>query len=519
MQRHSWPEETVFVKICVIIPTEEGRKQAGVRIRYERIMEEVAATDSRLRIEALGAVDVESLRDEDICLISKCYDARGLLLAAQLNDAGKLVGVDLFDDYFSQADDTRLIKFRRWLSDIRQSLGFVLCCTPAMETVAKAQMPGLPVHMMNDPGMEIGKAALETILSRKYEECLGRKEIRVAWFGIGDNSHFPVGLADLMAYGNRLSRLAVAGFSVTLAIQTNTRALTPNTLARLRQLPVPYSLQEWSLAGEERLLADSLISFIPTNGQKFSQTKSLNRALTSLCAGTQVLSAGYPLYERLAPFIYTDEATVLEDLAGDALLLRPATLQTFDQRLRQVGEAKTESRNLVKFLTAVAAEHSPAPKKTPAGFALLHGQKTDQILQGFAADRGALTVAGPYCSAAWPVDVLAEFDKHGTRLDLWISEKVLLQLPPAFISAVGPTTRIRGAQYRALRLPRSVSTMTPARRDAKQDMLSIMEGYPSVMGKLEEILETLFPGIRCILAERSVFPFVLPEMVPLKAGE
>ena len=84
----------------------------------------------------------------------------------------------------------------------------------------------------------------------------------------------------------------------------------------LRRLAVPYSVEEWSEERERLLLSRALVSFLPVNAQNFSVVKSLNRAVSALCAGCQVLSSGYPLYESLAPFVYRDPDRLLEIFAG-----------------------------------------------------------------------------------------------------------------------------------------------------------------------------------------------------------
>ncbi|MBO0661390.1 hypothetical protein LQ948_02275 [Jiella sp. MQZ9-1] len=497
------------MKIAVVIPTEASRRQAGVRIRYERIAEFVALNGSELRIRTLDDIAGQEYADDDVYLISKCFDARSQILAAQLRSANKIVGIDLFDDYFSQSDDSRLLRFRKWLAEIRGDLNFILCCTPRMEVVAQQVAPGVPTLVMNDPAASDSADQIAAIVDRKVERSLSTREIDVCWFGVGDNSHFAVGLSDLLAFSRRLSRLETRGYSVRLAIRTNARALSADTLARLNRLPFRYSLDEWSLDAEERILHDSLVSFLPTSGQAFSRTKSLNRALTSLCAGTQVLSAGYPLYERIASFIYRDELDFLDDLAVNRLRLRSDTSAEFSGLLKQVGSAPEEASHLLAFLAKISENTEDKPNSISQHFAIIHGQKSDIQVRDFSAKLQALTVSGPYFHNKWTTDIVTKINPNGLQLDAWVSEKALLRMAPRFAASVGSVRQINGARYRPVTLPNALSAISPVEPTMPQSVITMMSGYATVMDRVAHILETIIPGIQCITDERLVFPFAV----------
>ena len=100
------------MKIAVLIPSEKQKEQAGVRIRYDRIAEPLKALGHSLELIPIQSLTEAQSRKHDVFLVSKCYDARAPLAAMHLAAAGKFVGVDLFDDYFSQRQDSRFIRLR-----------------------------------------------------------------------------------------------------------------------------------------------------------------------------------------------------------------------------------------------------------------------------------------------------------------------------------------------------------------------------------------------------------------------
>ncbi len=66
------------MKICVVIPDEGYRSNAGFRIRYSRIkpyLEEFGFILNSICIDELNA---ESISQYDVFIISKCYDARSI---------------------------------------------------------------------------------------------------------------------------------------------------------------------------------------------------------------------------------------------------------------------------------------------------------------------------------------------------------------------------------------------------------------------------------------------------------
>ncbi|NSY19768.1 hypothetical protein [Neorhizobium sp. AL 9.2.2] len=495
------------MKICIIIPTEDVTQQAGVRIRYNRIEKALAARGDRIRVTSFQAF-AQRGDDDDVYIFSKCYDARALVLAHTLKTAGKIIGIDLFDDYFSQSRDSRMARFRHWLGEMTGWMDFILCSTPAMAKVAKALAPALPVHIMNDPAPGLDPDRLKILLRDKIEKARRTRNIEVCWFGIGDNPYFTVGLADLVAFSHKLTELEASGYEVSLAIRTNARALTVDSLSRLRRIPVPYSLQEWSVESEALLIEESLICFIPTTGQNFSTAKSLNRALTALTHGGQVLSVGHPLYAPLYPFIYRRPADLLADLEGDRLALRPQTVDDMGVLINRLGNIGAEAAALSGFLKAHRPQSSPV-SVSPAKLAVVHGVRSDDDVNTSATAAGAITVASPYCRDPLSVDVLFRFVAKATRMEVLVCERTMLQLPASLVAGSGLPETVGTRRYRRLSLPANRLEVACALSGRGGSTIEIMAGYGAVLRRIEAVIAHLFPGMTCVFSEKSVFPFAV----------
>ncbi len=119
------------MKLSVLVPSAEYKSYAGSRIRYGRIAPALEPHGIELALEDIGEFNPLTA-DCDALIVSKCHDARSLVIAAILSDRGRLVGVDLFDDYFSQASDSRLSRLRNWLGQLLPGCDFALCSAAAM---------------------------------------------------------------------------------------------------------------------------------------------------------------------------------------------------------------------------------------------------------------------------------------------------------------------------------------------------------------------------------------------------
>lgn len=400
------------MRIVVAVPDAVNLDSAGVRIRYRRLAPHLAALGHEITVALVDDLDPGELAG-DVYLISKCYDLRAAWLAGAARAQGKPVGIDIFDDYFTHRD-SRLTRLEHWLGETGAVSDFALCATEAMAGRLAAALPGLPCHVLRDPFETFDAEALRARLAQP-------RGMRVLWFGMGDNTHFPVGLDDLAGFGAALRSLPGAEVSVL----TNRRALTGRRLEALARLPVPATVTVWSLAAEAQALAQADVAFLPVGAQPFSTVKSLNRAVTALTAGVQVLSAGHPLYAPLDPFIYRAPEDLARDFAAGAPRLRPETVAELQTRLQALADPAVEAGRLADFLAALKAGPGTALPDV-----ILFGIGRSEPVRIFAAAHGIFTAAIPLGGPAEKVDLRFE-DVGGGAATARVSARLLAALPPA----------------------------------------------------------------------------------------
>lgn len=485
------------MKLSVLVPSIQYKSYAGARIRYGRVAPMLTQHGVELKLEDIGHFD-PTATSTDAVLISKCHDARSLLVAAALRDRRKLVGVDLFDDYFSQRSDGRLARYRSWLAQLVGMCDFAICSTP---TIAEALLPyrdGLPTHILNDPASAESDDQLSRLVSRKIAEARDSERIRIAWFGVGDNRYFPVGLSDLAAHGSALRELARSGMAVELTVVSNARALTADGLSVIRQLPIETKVKEWSETAERELLEEALVAFLPVGCQPFSRAKSLNRAFTALSAGCQVLSVGYPLYAPLGDLIYREAGELVADLVRSSFRLRPETVSKYNASVERLASAEGEARALAAFLVNLR----PGEGQRPLMLSLIHGHSTMPQAHGLVRSLNGLSVASPFSSAPLDFDVL--FRAADSGLTMLVSRNASRRMLPQVQERLEGRERIGGEQYLRVRDER------PVRRAVEWGNLPIsvqLATYASAMREIERRMTDSFGPVRTILSETSpLFP-------------
>lgn len=506
------------MKIGVIIPTEEQKGQAGVRIRYDRIKPALQALGHELELIPIQGMASTVQPNNDIYLISKCYDARAILVAQHLRRNGKQVGVDLFDDYFSQQSDSRFVRLRYWLRSLLPHCAFILCSTHSMQNAVKTYAAHLPVHVMNDPALPFDSQKLAANLSRKFAKAQQNRQIDIAWFGMGDNPNFSVGLSDLAIFGSEIDRLRGHGYKVHLSILTNQRAMTADNLALIAKLATPYTIKEWSVDQEAALLSSSLISFLPVNAQNFSRVKSLNRAITALTSGTQVLSAGYPLYHSLRSFIYRTSSQLIADLNRGELALRDETLEAFREVINQVADVDTEARSLINFLNAIS-EIAPE-SDTNAIFAVIHGKETIGDIHKFAQKINVLSVASPLCKIDINFDVRFQCNERGSLVVL-INRKRSSLIDEKVFKKNGKTSNIAQSEFIEIDVLKAFpEILLPGEALLRINTAAAVTAvYPRLMSCVTEVLKKIFPGIAWVFSEQSKrIPWVTVQNVSALKG-
>ncbi|MFC0632423.1 glycosyltransferase family protein [Brevundimonas balnearis] len=439
--------------------------------------------------------------EADCYILSKCNDVRGVIAARWLSHRGKHVGVDFFDDYFSQADDVRFARLRSWIAQIGEYSDFALCSTSRMAEVIGGYWPAKPIHTLNDPFEELDGPALRTTLATKLDHFNRTGEISLAWFGQGRNRNFPVGLRDVVAFGRGLGSFARAGRPV-LRIMTSLDAFGVNELEALGGLGIPYRLEEWSEEAEAALLREALAVVLPVNAQAFSQAKSLNRAVTALTAGCQVLSLGHDLYAAFGPLIYRDADVLASDLSQGALRLRPDTVVDLVDLMGRHGDPAFEAARLRQFLAGVMA----APRRVPVSSAwgapvIISGRRPSLDAQAFVKSLGGLTLASPVTVGGKGHDVDPRRDDGG-------SVDGLARLTPEAAEALSPEfkpfLRNNGVGQKAYPVALDVD---PALTRPVTPGFAAVAVYQAKIAATAALARRLFPGSPVFVTDTD--PFVL----------
>lgn len=491
------------MRIKVLVPGAEFLSTAGARIRYQRIAPHLERLGHTIGLQVIDSLQLRPKPDCDVVLISKCYDARSVLVAAELGAQGILTGADFFDDYYTQVTDSRLMHMRGWFRTISPYLSFALCSTPVMREALFHLAPSLPCHMMNDPFESFDPGMIAERIEHKLRRVQSSGVLEMGWFGIGDNPYFPVGLTDLVAQAGCLAELRELGLSPRLSIITNRRAMTVEKLELLSGLPVPWRLEEWSEDAERRLIERSYACFLPVNAQPFSVAKSLNRAVTALTGGAQVLVSGYPLYEVFSEFLYHDAGDLVSDVRAGRSRLGRSTLGRFSDTLHRHADPEREVAGLAEFLDRLA---KPGSGQGPKAIAIIHGRSVPAVIHKFAQKNGHLSVAGfrNMPDLNWDVQPVIDPDSGLPAVQLSPRAMQLLRSHLADAARLGQTAS--GRPCHLLPLPDGFPP-PPAANSAPDSEAAALASYSADMENIRRLLAHLFDGITMIPSE-TTSPFV-----------
>lgn len=490
------------MRLTVLVPSTEYLGNAGARIRYGRIADHWAALGGTLDFLPIDQFQVDRV-DCEVLLISKCHDARVILGAAKLQQRGIAVGVDLFDDYFSQRGDSQMLRYRVWLAQLVPHLTFAMCSTATMASIVADYRPDLPIHIMNDPAIAFDRARLEEVLSDKQQHIKDRGILELCWFGMGRNPNFPVGVYDLSAFGWTLREIRGRGLDARITLLTNANALSAAELAALNRLPLPVSVETWSESREAELLAKSHAAFIPVNAQSFSIAKSLNRAWTALMSGCQVLSAGFPLYEVLDSVIYRSADDLMHDLSAGQMRLQPDTLDNLADLHAAFGSALIEAEQLLRFLRALPSEGRDQVGSGLMG--VIHGASSSGPIHKFVVEHDALSIRSPFCAADFDFDVDFRSAYPGGGIHAFMGERARSLAERAGEVGLVPNGRIRG--HAVWSLPGC-----PPPDDLPANWVNVSLGAQlaavgAVNADMKQKLIGLYGPIQLVVAENSAWPF------------
>lgn len=473
--------------LVIILPSAEHASTAGVRIRYERLADVLAAQGARFSIIAYADLDQLEVPPTAV-IFCKVYTFGAIATMARLVSEGVLVGCDIFDDYFSQTERPNLARYRRWLALAVSHLDVAIVSTPIVADLVH-KISAIPVFVMPDTLEPTDISALRAALDEKLAAARASGVIDVVWFGIGHNPHFHVGLDDLISTGERLAELERSGWSVRLRIVTSLSSLTGGRAAMLARLPVPWTIESWTLESEAAALDEALIAYLPVSGHAFGRAKTLNRAVTAARRGCQLLSIGYPLYEALEPFVYRSPARLVDDLSTETLAIRSDTVGAALQRLSDVGDRITVTRALVATLTRLGRERREATTTVA-----IQGLSSETIV-----DKATIVMRAPFSRTKVVSDIQPRYNALKGHYDLWVSRRILDKLiertPELAVTAVG-----KGSAYR---LPSEFSIVDAELPEVMSASGLDRSAYLKIIEFCRRAVERLLPTATMVILERD----------------
>ena len=339
------------MRIIFIVGSPQSLTAAGVRIRYKRLQPFFHDKQFSTSIVPIQDISERDIQESDVVIISKIFSSDSLHIIALCRSFGVKVGIDLFDDYFS---DYRLSVFRElrdWLELASKAADFLICSTKRMKHVASQFIQPESVHILNDTkDPQVTFSETKTLVDQKSNYMSHDKSLNILWFGIGDNPYFNVGINDLSSYSNALFQIKKLTSSINFTILTNERALSATNLAKISRLPIKPKLEIWSDFKEFEYLKNTHLAFMPVSHQNFSIAKSVNRCLTALTYGCQVLSNGYELYSDFSDLIYSSTREFATDYTNSSFKFNQHTLPVFKDICKNSYDCEEEVTKFVHFL-------------------------------------------------------------------------------------------------------------------------------------------------------------------------
>lgn len=494
-------------RICVLVSSDDAFRQARARNRYLPLSTELSKIGAELSIVPIGSIGHVRELTHDVYIVSECYDTLPLVLSQYLRRSGKLIGVDLVEDYFG-APDVAGNPLSGWLSSMVEATDFLLCATPSLNAVAEQHAPGLPSHVLSARQPPCDAAKLALVLGDKLARFTRARRLTVAWLAMASHPLRPVDLVELGSFGEELARLGAPGVPVQLDVLTQGRVCA-NSLASLSRLGLPSEVHDWSEERQDAVLRNSLVLFLPVNAQASRSSLPESQAMAALLSGCQVLATGYPLPARLSPFVYRDA----QQLRDDLLAVRPALSERNAAELVQLSGAAPladAAPKLLEFLRTVTKKETTS-RGLPNGpvAAVLHGGNSPASAHKDAQKFDALSVATPFALAR-KLNFHVRFVPRpsGAGMDVLISQSQLSVLAPKLRERLVSGGKILETSYSRIGLEEVLpdAVFDGLALAALDDPAACAAAYGPVATLVEQALKALVPGIRCIHSDNSSLP-------------
>lgn len=269
---------------------------AGVEIRLKPIVKRLEDLSAYVKVQTYRDLHIQLLDDANIdknlfFVLSKPSKPEYISYILALQARGCLVGIDIFDNYYSPSLALRHFGVQCVWNNALINADFCIFSTSFLARYASAVSIRKKLSFVICDPVDSNQGSITRNLKKdKWTQLsLLKQEVRVAWFGIDANPYFEVGLADIYRNIPKLLEIkdsiiktmgpqAMMKFSICTK---KTKHMEP-LLSALWSLGIPAQFIEWSKVACAELLFNTHIVFLPTNNEIFSLSKTHNRLVDSI---------------------------------------------------------------------------------------------------------------------------------------------------------------------------------------------------------------------------------------------
>lgn len=272
------------------------RRIASLRYRVEAPVRALRALGHQVEM-----FEADRAGDYDTVVFSKTYSHADRTLAAAVRKRGGKVVFDLCDNHFYNPHD--LPRYHEIRGEILEMLALaheVVCATPALAEVVRAEAPFAPLPLV------IGDSVEKIALPAEPAFAPLAQGRRLLWYGSHGSPNASAGMVDLLRIADDLEEMHRRE-GVELVVCSNDRDKYERKIAPLN---LPSRYVDWSLDGFPAVLASADAVIIPINKNPFTACKTHNRLSLALYAGVPVVADSIESYREFEPY------STLDDWAG-----------------------------------------------------------------------------------------------------------------------------------------------------------------------------------------------------------
>ena len=411
-----------------------SEKNAGYTIRTKPITESLHNYDFSVNIIELSdfTANYTTLKSSyEIVVFSKLFNDLALLLASDLKKAGKILILDLFDNYLAYSPSCLGRGLQRRMATLVSLADGVIASTENMKQIVQ-KLGYQNVVQISDPIQPNLNG--DKFLNKWYSSS---PELIFTWFGISGNPHYKAGLMDLIESVRRIANLfrqLEPIYQCRLVICTNNNTNIVKVLEVMRSHSISTSFQLWEPDTFEILMSQTHCVLIPTNNTPFVMAKTHNRASTAIMSGCLVLVDDHPEYNQLVPHVYQNWSDFTSDLLTlnrEQIVKKVSKAQDF---LMSIYSPETITRKLATFLNKQLMENPENKDKNAVKNHLspmfIVGKNSSGPEIKLARKAGYLCVGSKLLNPNLSYDIQFEIMQDSDLLELILNEKAIKKFLP-----------------------------------------------------------------------------------------